>query len=249
MVLSKCSKVRLTVFTTACSLMVGGATGHAQSATASSGPAVYGTATEGVINLSSHDFVPHFSSVIRWSDGAVIGQTDDSFYGVMAPIHLPTGALITSVTYFYFDNEVFSPTGILQAKDSAGTTTTQILHTFPQWSGGNNLAVFPLATPLQIDNVASTYMIFLTLHRTTSSALSYLIRVRITYRLQVSPAPGFASFSDVPVSHPLHQFVEALVAAGITGGCGGGNYCPDAPITRGQMAVFLAAALGLHWPY
>ena len=23
---------------------------------------------------------------------------------------------------------------------------------------------------------------------------------------------------------------------------------PDAPLTRGQMAVFLAAAFGLHWP-
>ena len=54
--------------------------------------------------------------------------------------------------------------------------------------------------------------------------------------------------ADVPVGSPLHQFVEALFAAGITGGCGGGNYCPNAPITRGQMAVFLAVALGLHWP-
>ena len=27
-----------------------------------------------------------------------------------------------------------------------------------------------------------------------------------------------------------------------------GNYCPDAPLTRGQMAVFLSKALGLHWP-
>ena len=64
----------------------------------------------------------------------------------------------------------------------------------------------------------------------------------------VSPAPGTASFADVPVDDPLHKFVEALVSAGITGGCGGGNYCPNAPITRGQMAVFLASALGLHWP-
>jgi hypothetical protein len=24
-------------------------------------------------------------------------------------------------------------------------------------------------------------------------------------------------------------------------------YCPDNPVTRGQMAVFLATALGLHW--
>ena len=71
---------------------------------------------------------------------------------------------------------------------------------------------------------------------------------RLIYRLQVSPAPATATFGDVPVGHPFHRFVEALAAAGVTGGCGGGNYCPDAALTRGQMAVFLAAALGLHFP-
>jgi hypothetical protein len=43
---------------------------------------------------------------------------------------------------------------------------------------------------------------------------------------------------------PFFQFIEALYASGITGGCGAGNYCPDNPVTRGQMAVFLAKALG-----
>jgi hypothetical protein len=42
-------------------------------------------------------------------------------------------------------------------------------------------------------------------------------------------------------------FVQALVDAGITSGCGGGNFCPEAPLTRGQMAVFLAIGLGLHF--
>jgi hypothetical protein len=72
--------------------------------------------------------------------------------------------------------------------------------------------------------------------------------VRIDWQRQVSPAPTFATFADVPTNHPFHRFVEALVAAGITAGCGGGNYCVNNPITRGEMAVFLAAALGLHWP-
>ena len=36
--------------------------------------------------------------------------------------------------------------------------------------------------------------------------------------------------------------------SGITGGCGAGNYCPNQPLTRGQMAVFLAKGLGLSWP-
>jgi hypothetical protein len=71
---------------------------------------------------------------------------------------------------------------------------------------------------------------------------------RILYRRQVSPAPSNATFGDVPVGHPFFQFVEALAASGVTAGCGSGNYCPDAPLTRGQMAVFLAKALGLHWP-
>jgi S-layer homology domain len=37
------------------------------------------------------------------------------------------------------------------------------------------------------------------------------------------------------------------VAAGITAGCGGGRFSVDDPITRGQMAVFLSLALGLHF--
>ena len=59
--------------------------------------------------------------------------------------------------------------------------------------------------------------------------------------------PSAATFNDVPLTHPLNKFVEALYAAGITAGCSNGNFCPDAPVTRGQMAVFLSAALGLHW--
>jgi hypothetical protein len=35
---------------------------------------------------------------------------------------------------------------------------------------------------------------------------------------------------------------------GITSGCGGGNYCPDQPVTRGEMAVFLATAFHLPLP-
>lgn len=65
------------------------------------------------------------------------------------------------------------------------------------------------------------------------------------YKRQVSPAPGSATFGDVGTGHPFFQWVEALYDSGITAGCGGGNYCPDDYVTRGQMAVFIAAALGL----
>jgi len=51
-------------------------------------------------------------------------------------------------------------------------------------------------------------------------------------------------------SHLFYQYIEALAASGITAGCTAPpnpQYCPDAPLTRGQMAVFLARAFGLHW--
>lgn len=46
-------------------------------------------------------------------------------------------------------------------------------------------------------------------------------------------------FSDVPNSNPFHADVDALVDSGVTAGCGGGKYCPNNSVTRGQMAVFL----------
>jgi len=46
-------------------------------------------------------------------------------------------------------------------------------------------------------------------------------------------------FADVPCPSPFADWVEQLAAEGVTGGCGGGNYCPTASVTRAQMAVFL----------
>jgi hypothetical protein len=97
-----------------------------------------------------------------------------------------------------------------------------------------------------VNNATSSYFIRAELSATNNTTT--LGAVRVFYRLRVSPAPGSATFGDVPTSNPFFAFVEALVASGITGGCGGGNFCPDSPLTRGQMAVFLATALGLHFP-
>jgi hypothetical protein len=108
--------------------------------------------------------------------------------------------------------------------------------------GCDQFSVTPTSPPLVIDNVTATYWIFV---RTNAGAS--FNSVRVYYPLQVSPAPGAATFGDVPTSHPFFQYVEALAASGITAGCGSGNYCPDAPLSRGQMAVFLSKALGLHF--
>ena len=56
------------------------------------------------------------------------------------------------------------------------------------------------------------------------------------------PAATGTVFTDVPLGYWSGAFIEQLAAEGITGGCGGGRYCPDSPITRAEMAVFLLVA-------
>jgi len=54
-----------------------------------------------------------------------------------------------------------------------------------------------------------------------------------------------STFDDIPTEHWAKDFVYALAESGITGGCGDPGFCPDDPVTRGQMAVFIETSLGL----
>jgi len=53
------------------------------------------------------------------------------------------------------------------------------------------------------------------------------------------PPPCTGVFADVPCPSTFAPWIEALAAQGITGGCGGSNFCPTSPVRRDQMAVFL----------
>jgi hypothetical protein len=60
------------------------------------------------------------------------------------------------------------------------------------------------------------------------------------------PAVGSTTgFSDVPTTYWAAAWIKQLVAEGITSGCGTGTYCPEAPVTRAQMAVFLVRTFNL----
>jgi hypothetical protein len=171
----------------------------------------------------------------------------------VADLRLPAGALLTSIQLDGCDTStteeitftVRRKAGTAAPVNLLGTSATTGLASQP----GCTAVTATLATPETIDNGQHAYFVDVTINFDLSQMIvaSKFAAVRAFYRLQVSPAPGTASFGDVPTSHPFFRFVEALVASGITAGCGGGNYCPDAPLTRGQMAVFLGKALGLHF--
>ncbi|MDH3500121.1 MAG: hypothetical protein OEM97_08370 [Acidimicrobiia bacterium] len=72
-----------------------------------------------------------------------------------------------------------------------------------------------------------------------------LLALAATAGSQVLPPGG--TFSDDDGS--VHEAnIEAIAAVGITVGCAPNQFCPRDPVARGQMAAFLARALGLPPP-
>lgn len=177
-------------------------------------------------------------------------------------LSLPPGALIESVTAYVHDTNATEDVTLRMCivHATTGTGVSQDLNC------DTTVGLVPVATTGTPGSTALTGTVNRTFRNVTNSGgtdydLSHVLivhlgaadsttrlhSVKVQWKRQVSPAPGTASFTDVPVGSALHQYVEALVASGITAGCGGGNFCPNASVTRGQIAVFLAKALGLHW--
>jgi hypothetical protein len=210
-------------------------------------PETYGVNGESTFSVSSHGFKPRSSSMgfdTFWNFGTMYqtSGSPDMFY---APFDLPAGARITAVTFNGYDTDAATDInwGILRMTPD-GLGDLGIGWWYVPYSGGSFTQTAVLGVPVTVDH-ANFYAFIVEFNVVAQT--QRLRGMRVHYTLQVSPAPGTATFGDVPTSHIFFQYVEALVASGITAGCGGGNYCPDSPLTRGQMAVFLSKALGLHW--
>ncbi|MGH9379002.1 MAG: S-layer homology domain-containing protein [Thermoanaerobaculia bacterium] len=172
-----------------------------------------------------------------------------NFHDFVCPVSLPTGARLEIVALEACDDN--SPGSITltlsrcaAGSDAACSALGSVTTGTSATPGCNFFFITGLSTT--VNNFASRYNLFVTdTHNTSQTKFR---SVELWWRRQISPAPGTATFGDVPTSHLFFQQIEALAASGITSGCGGGNFCPNSPLTRGQMAAFLAKALGLHWP-
>ncbi|MGH9316561.1 MAG: WD40/YVTN/BNR-like repeat-containing protein [Thermoanaerobaculia bacterium] len=71
-----------------------------------------------------------------------------------------------------------------------------------------------------------------------ASAAVFLLRGKNGAAYAPPPASGTV-FGDVAAGSPAADFIEELFNGGVTAGCGGGNYCPGASLTRAEMAVLL----------
>jgi hypothetical protein len=194
---------------------------------------------------ASYDAYPRYStdtSFGRVMEGVVTGD----FYSTVS---IPAGAVIDYIGLESYCG-VPAASGVqLNDIDRYGNVTP--IATFSCTAHGYDTDYNSTAIGYQLTwNVHHLLMLDVQI-TTQNSGWGTFSWVEIWWKRSVSPPPASASFNDVPTNHPFFQFIEALKASGITAGCQASPplYCPDAPLTRGQMAVFLSKALGLHWPY
>jgi hypothetical protein len=167
----------------------------------------------------------------------------------VATPQLPSGALVDNVEFDWCDTSAASDLQFeVLSSGYTGENIQSLATAASDGSLGCAFAYASLATPFTIGNDGTQLILKATAptHDGTTSISGAIVR----YTLQVSPAPGTPSFNDVPTSDQGYQYIQALVAAGVTGGCDASPplYCPDDFVTRRQMAIFIAKALGLQWP-
>jgi len=61
----------------------------------------------------------------------------------------------------------------------------------------------------------------------------------------VPPPASGTMFTDVPQSYWAAAWIEQLVREGISSGCSASQFCPETPVTRAQMAVFVVKTFNL----
>jgi hypothetical protein len=205
---------------------------------------LWGTNSSSIHQIHAYQFVPIDSTITYAYDGGTTMRYGTNASGSKwfeASLSLPTGVKIMGLEVYGYDNDaadisvfLIDKTNFYGGQVSSGTPGFGYF--FYDLSPAN----------ITVDNFSHEYTIEIFLG-SASPNLKFRA-VNVYYQLQVSPAPASATFSDVPTNHPFFQYVEALNASGITSGCSATQFCPDQPVTRGQMAKFLSKALGLHWP-
>jgi len=75
--------------------------------------------------------------------------------------------------------------------------------------------------------------------RATTRGEMAVFLVRALLRTNTFRFPETPYFTDVPSTHPLFAYIQKLRELGITAGCTATEYCPDLPVTRGQMAALI----------
>jgi hypothetical protein len=202
-----------------------------------------------VTNIAAASFQPAESGQEYYLSGSgarFIAPNQQQFF--WTALTLPTGAIVDYIGINNLNDgtPIVVGAALYERLDTgeldflAGTSNT------PHTGWQTDLNSTPFAQSLT-DTAYASYL--LRLEFDSSPSFQYIGAVQVWWRTEVNSAVGTPTFNDVPVSDFGYDYIENLASSGITGGCGGNNYCPDSPVTRRQMAIFLAKALGLNYTY
>ena len=179
------------------------------------------------------------------------GATNARYY---AQIPLPSGAQIQLIQCFVQDASAVNDVTLTYQKYTHNVSTNvPAAVVVRSWSSTGATGYQQPTLVVSVAEGAVRYTVgpdrFLYYLAAEISGDTRLRGCRIQWALTVSPGPAIATFpNDVPTTSPFFRFVEAMVASGLTTGCAPASFCPNDAVTRGQLAVFLSVALGLHFP-
>ena len=218
-------------------------------------PSSYGGADPTLLNIPAAAFLPRDSSTTwGYSSPGYIYQTAGGVEPFWAPVDLPTGALVFKIGLYFDDtdpdNDLTATLRIYTGGRNNDASFTDVASVSSLGSPGRSYFFIAFGHTVENDTNHGNGMYSIVISNPAPGPALKFKGVELWWVRQVSPAPAIATFNDVPTNHPFFQYIEALKASGITAGCQANPplYCPDNPVTRGQMAVFLSKALGLHWP-
>ena len=226
-------------------------------------PEEFGTTGATWVRVGAEEFTPNCSAVtditfwapdlasytnqrfVTGTCGFIISTWDAR---LLAPVRVPGGVRVDTIVLDSCDNDSSGNDVTLDVYDcdyKGNCNSTPIA----SLSSASNTFTCDFASVGNLNHTMNNVNRHLLLDVRTQSAMGQttLTGVLVGYYRQISPAPGAATFADVPTNYLYFRAIEALAASGITGGCGSGNFCPNGNVTRGEMAAFLARALGLYW--
>ncbi|HEY7574865.1 MAG TPA: S-layer homology domain-containing protein [Thermoanaerobaculia bacterium] len=214
-------------------------------------PHDYGVGNVNILQIPAAAFLPTLGGA--WTFDAnfyFLPATAGAVYA-LAPVQLPTGSKITHLGVYYDDtdgtNDVSAFLFALPGYD-ATATKSQLATVSSSGSGGKGYASAPDFTHTVNNNVRYGAGAQLVIEIYVPSSSAKFKAVDLWWTRQVSPAPGVATFVDVPTNHPFFVTIEAFAKSGATSGCGGGQFCPNGTVTRQELAKFFVRSLGLYWP-
>jgi len=213
---------------------------------------------ESFISETGKDTRRFFAQSELYATGGLADVDSPSDCTMRAPVDLPSGVNLSRIELFGYDNSDHGTALELHQVCRIGNNppTDDLIADITSNIGGTpGYFISGKDTDHTINNNSCHY--YLRAIRSSQGFVvfsgcggqnSRWVSTRFTWQRQIKPGPALPTFTDVPTGHPFYNSIEALAESGITGGCGGENYCPDNAITRGQFAAFFARALGLHWP-